>query len=64
MNILKVNRVPKNEQALVQMPAIYSKFVEDKIISEQEANDVSQTAPSNASQQNANKVTEKDIKQL
>ena len=55
--------MPKNEQELNQMPAIYSKFVEDKIISERDANDAS-PASSNVSAQNPQKVTEKDIKQL
>ena len=45
------------------MPAIYSKFVEDKIISEQEANEVS--PPSNPTNPSSTKaITERDIKQL
>ena len=62
LQILQVNKVPKTEQELVQMPAIYSKFVEDKIISEQEA---SETSPnSNRSMPENGRVTERDIKQL
>jgi len=32
LNVLKVNRVPHSEKQLEQMPSIYGKFVEDKII--------------------------------
>ena len=44
------------------MPAIYGKFVEDKIISDQDANEVSPASSNPGSSTNANKVTEKDIK--
>ena len=47
----------------MQMPAVYSKFVEDKIISEQEATESSPA--SNTSGPDANgRVNERDIKQL
>lgn len=44
LSILRVNIVPQNEEELEQMPAIYSKFVEDKILSEQEASEVAPTS--------------------
>ncbi len=50
MQILKVNKVPQSDRELAQMPAIYTKFVEDKIISEQESVEASSASANNGTQ--------------
>jgi hypothetical protein len=52
--------VPKNEHELASYPSLYSKFVEDKIISEQDVHQSSRAYQQQQQQQI--RVSERDIK--
>ena len=60
--MLQVNKAPQSEQELAQMPAIYTKFIEDKVLSEQEANESTRESKHRQGSSSERKMTERDIK--
>ena len=58
-NITQVSRVPRNDRELLQFPSVYSKFIEDKVLQDEE-----QRVSQKSQRKSENQVTEHDIRQL